>query len=101
VATAPTADAKLGLSDSATMTMLEGEIRFAEHKPRQSFEGLIRCLDRPDSVAPDINLHRRMADDLTLVTARHVTLVSKLKSSDWARVSDLGAGDEKGQPVRR
>jgi hypothetical protein len=61
------------------MTMLEEEIRSAEHKLRQSFEALIRYLDRPDSEAPDIKLHRRLADDLTLVTARYVTLVSKLK----------------------
>lgn len=57
------------------MTIFDEEIEFAEHKLRQSFEALIRYLDRPDSEAPDIKLHRRLADDLTLVTARYVTLV--------------------------
>lgn len=59
----------------------EEEIMSAEHKLRQSFEALIKYLDRPDSEPPDIKLHRRLADDLTLVTARYVMHVSKLKSS--------------------
>jgi len=46
------------------MTIFDEEIEFAEHKLRQSFEALIRYLDRPDSEAPDIKLHRRLADDL-------------------------------------
>ena len=52
------------------MTTLAEELRSAEHKPRQSFEALIKYLDRPDNELPDIKLHRRLADDLTLVTAR-------------------------------
>lgn len=63
------------------MTIFDEEIKSAEHKLRQSFEALIRYLDRPDSEPRDVKLHRRLADDLTLVTVRYVTLVSKLKSS--------------------
>ena len=48
---------------------------------RQAFEALVKYLDRPDSNPPDIKLHRRLADDLTLATARYVMLVSKLKPS--------------------
>jgi hypothetical protein len=63
------------------MTTLHDELIAAEHKMRQAFEALVKYLDRPDSEAPDIKLHRRLADDLTLATARYVTLVSKLKPS--------------------
>jgi hypothetical protein len=63
------------------MTTLDEEITAAEHKLRQAFEALIHYLDRPDSEPRDIKLHCRLADDLTLATARYVTLVGKLKTS--------------------
>ena len=61
------------------MTTFDEELRSAEHKMRQAFEALVKYLDRPDSDPPDIKLHRRFADDLTLAIARYVTLVAKLK----------------------
>jgi len=63
------------------MTSLDEEITTAEHKLRQAFEALTEYLDRPDSEPRDVRLHRRLADDLTLATARYVTLVGKLKVS--------------------
>jgi hypothetical protein len=60
------------------MTTFDEELKSAEHKMRQAFEALVN-LDRPDSDPPDIKLHRRFADDLTLAIARYVTLVAKLK----------------------
>jgi outer membrane lipopolysaccharide assembly protein LptE/RlpB len=65
----------------AVMTTFDEELRAAEYKMRQAFEALVKYLDRPDSNPPDIKLHRRLADDLTLATARYVMLVSKLKPS--------------------
>lgn len=62
------------------MTTLDEEITAAEQKLRQAFAALIEYLDRPDSEPRDIKLHRRLADDLTLATARYMMLVSKLKS---------------------
>lgn len=63
------------------MTTFDEELRSAEHKMRQAFEALLRYLDRPDAEPPDIKVHRRLADDLTLAAARYVTLVSRLKPS--------------------
>jgi hypothetical protein len=63
------------------MTTFDEELRSAEYKMRQAFEALVKYVDRPDSETPDIKLHRRLADDLTLATTRYVTLVSKLKPS--------------------
>lgn len=63
------------------MTTSDEELKSAEHKMRQAFEALAKYLDRPDSDLPEIKLHRRLADDLTLATARYVMLVSKLKPS--------------------
>jgi len=63
------------------MTTFDEELRSAEYKRRQAFEALVKYLDRPDSNPPDIKLHRRLADDLTLATARYVMHVSQLKPS--------------------
>ena len=63
------------------MATLDDDLISAEHKLRQAFEALINYIDRPDLEPPEIRLHRRLADDLTLATARYVTLVSKLKPS--------------------
>jgi len=49
---------------------LDDDLISAEHKRRQAFEALINYIDRPDLEPPDIRLHRRLADDLTLATAR-------------------------------
>ena len=62
------------------MATFEDELTTAEHRLRQAFEALARYLDRPDSELPDVKLHHRLADDLTLATARYVTLVAKLKA---------------------
>jgi len=61
------------------MPTFDEELTSAEHKMRQAFETLVKYLDRPDSDPLDIKLHRRLADDLTLATARYVMLVSKMK----------------------
>ena len=63
------------------MATFDEEIRSSEHKMRQAFEALIKYLDRPDSDPPDIKLHHRLADDLTLAIARYVMHVSKLRPS--------------------
>jgi hypothetical protein len=61
------------------MKTFDEELMSAEHKLRHAFEALVKYLDRPDSDPPDTRLHGRLADDLTLATARYMTLVSKLK----------------------
>ncbi len=61
------------------MPTFDEELTSAEHKMRQAFETLVKYLDRPVSDPLDIKLHRRLADDLTLATARYVMLVSKMK----------------------
>jgi hypothetical protein len=63
------------------MGTLDDELITAEHKLRQAFEAPIKHVDRPDSEPPDIKLHRQLADDMTLASARYVTLVSKLTIS--------------------
>ncbi len=63
------------------MSTLDDELITAEHKLRQAFEALMKYVDRPDSEPPDTRLHRQLADDMTLASARYATLVSKLTIS--------------------
>jgi hypothetical protein len=57
------------------------EVNLVEQKVLEAHDALLAYVNRPDSLAPDIELHVRLAEEVQKANAEYIRLLSEVRGS--------------------